>query len=257
MSIERGFVNKNVSGMYRKVLYAEEKYLCKYVDSFIFVSEGLKEFYVKTCSIDTNNILVSPTGINVKDFKRIKSNIRQTYGVKDNEILLGVVGGIAKVRKITELIVIFSKVVQQNKNVKLMFVGEGDALQDLKDAVKKEGLESNVIFVGNIPHKEIQKYYSSFDLSVCHLPNIFIYENSVPFKVIESLACGVPVLCSELKAHYELSQSLDGIYVYKKEEDILKQVNKKPKEVNANLKRFDWGSISLNYKNIWMDVAHE
>lgn len=255
MSIGRGFINPRIARVYKKIIYLEEKFLCKFVNQFIFITEGLKDYYNKKVKINNKQkIWISPSGIDMKLFKRVKSDVRKRYKIKSNETLIGSVGGIAKIRKLDEFLYIFKEVVLKNKKIKLMFVGEGDALQILKDKTKELRLEKNIIFVGKIAHNEVPKYISAFDFGLCHLPNIFIYENSFPLKILEYLSCEVPVLASELKTHYEISKKLGGVFIYKNAEDILRIINqKKNKTMKVNLKKYSWSYIVKRYKNIWRD----
>ncbi|MBU0466387.1 MAG: glycosyltransferase [Nanoarchaeota archaeon] len=252
MSIGRGFINKKVVPLYRWALYSEERFLCRFVDQFIFITEGLREYYEDVCRIRRKQkIAVSPSGIDTKKFRNVKSNTRSKHGIKKNDVLIGSIGGIAKIRKLDEFLDIFKKVVEKNKKVKLMFVGEGDALTDLKKRVMELDLVKNVVFVGNVEHKDVPKIIAACDFGLCHLPNIFIYENSVPLKILEYLSCEVPVLVSELKTHREMSKKLKGVYVYKNASDVLKFVAEKRGRVKANLEGYDWRDIAKVYDKVW------
>ena len=252
MSIQRGFINSYFSEIFRKLVYLQEKILCKCVDKFIFISEGLKKYYSQNISMNKyQKVFISPSGVDLNLFKRVKTNIRQIHGVKKDEVLIGSVGGIAKVRKLNEFLHLFKDLVTKNKKVKLMFVGGGDDLINLKQLTKKLNLESYVIFTGQVEHKEVPKYISAFDYGLSHIPNIFIYENSFPLKVLEYLACGVPVLASELKAHREISKQLKGIYVYRNSDDILGFIKTTRTLIKQDMSRWDWVYLANLYKNNW------
>jgi len=255
MSVERGFINKYIAPIYKKTIYSEEKFLCKFVNKFIFITEGLADYYKKKVKIKPNQkIYVSPSGVDLRLFKRIKSNIRKEYNIGPNQILIGSVGGIAKIRRLEEFIHIFNKVILKNKNVKLMFIGAGDALQELKNLTKKLNLQENIIFVGKVEHKEVPRYMSAFDFGLCHLPNIAIYENSFPLKILEYLACGVPVLVSELKTHFEISKKLKGIFIYTDKEDLLKIIKSNGRDNKKNnIIDYSWLKIIKNYMGVWKE----
>jgi glycosyltransferase involved in cell wall biosynthesis len=250
MSIERGFVPKGIAKIYKNLLYSEEKYLCKAVGGFIFITDGLKKYYLDKCKIKNENILVSPTGVDKKLFRKVKTNIRERYNIKKDEILIGSIGGIAKIRKLNKFLLIFKEASQKNPKLKLMFVGEGDDLKELKQKTEELNLKNKVIFVGKIPHKEVPKYISAFDFGLSHIPNIFIYENSFPLKILEYLACGIPVLASELKAHHEISKKLKGIFIYHNANNLLEFL-KKNKKIKIRLKEYSWRNIAKKYKSIW------
>jgi len=255
MSIERGFINKYIAPIYKKTIYSEEKFLCKFVDSFMFVTKGLADHYKEKLKLKENQkIYVSPSGADLTIFKKTKTNIRKKYNIKNIEILIGSVGGIAKVRKQDEFLYIFKKVLSKNKKIKLMFVGEGDLLEDLKKKTKELKLEDNVIFVGKVEHKEIPKYISAFDYGLSHLPDMFIHRNNFSLKILEYLGCKTPVLASKIKSNTEISKQLSGVYIYNSAKDILNIINKNKKikiQIPKNLKEYSWPSLAKNYEKMW------
>jgi len=248
MSIGRGHVKKMLF-LYKAVLNSEEKFLCKFVDNFIFITKGLEEHYKNNLNVKNCPVLISPSGVDLKKFKKLKSNIRKKYGILEEEILIGHIGSIDKLRELGTFIQLFSSL---PNNTKLMFVGGGDSLEDLKKLVKELNLDKRVIFIPKVPHKEVSKYISSFEFGLCHLPNIFIFSSCVPIKILEYLSCDVPVLASYLKAHIDLSKDLKGIHIYKNSKDILNIMNKgRSKKFKNNFKDYSWEEITKKYENVW------
>lgn len=253
MSIERGFINKNLAGAYKSLLYSEEKYLCKYVDAFMFVTKDMGKYYKRKLKLRKDQYSdVGFSGVDLDLFKPAKTNIRDKHGIKKDEILIGSVGGMAKIRKLDKFLDTFNYLLEHKLNAKMMFIGEGDALDGLKKRVAELNLSKRVIFVGKINQSEVPKYISAFDYGLCHLPRIFIYEYSFPLKVLEYLACGVPVLASELSTHISTSKKLRGVFIYKNAEDILRIINSRKKvDLRQNLNEYSWESIAKKYIDIY------
>jgi len=76
-------------------------------------------------------------------------------------------------------------------DVAVVFVGQGPARDALND--KTRGLENRVIFPGARPHHEVSQWMSAADV-VC-LPS---HHEGSPNVVLEALACGRPVVATEV-----------------------------------------------------------
>lgn len=119
-----------------------------------------------------------------------RESIREKYGVKENEFLIGHIGRFDTQKNHDFLIDVFAKVVKEKPNCKLMLVGEGHLMQDIKKKVTMLGLDGNVIFTG--VRDDAYKYYNAFDLFV--LPSLF---EGLPVVSIEAQFNGCRVLFSD------------------------------------------------------------
>jgi glycosyltransferase involved in cell wall biosynthesis len=88
----------------------------------------------------------------------------------------------------------------QMPDVILLLVGwvEGDARQRMTAEIDGHGLQDCVKYVGSIPHEEVVNYISVARLGlIANLPTPKWHKN-IPIKQFEYMACGVPVLGSDL-----------------------------------------------------------
>lgn len=60
------------------------------------------------------------------------------------------------------MIEVLSLVKQQNIDVKLMLIGTGETLHEIRDLVKAKDLENEVLFVGAIPN--VYDYMQAMDV---------------------------------------------------------------------------------------------
>ena len=227
MSIERGSVPQYIAPIYRRVAYFSESFLGKYVDGYIFITEGLKRFYENKIKIDSKSFDIIPSGVDLNLFsKKDPIIIRDKYNLKEDDFLIGYVGGISKMRELDFILKAFKELNKTNKNYKLMFVGDGDDKKHLETLVKKLQVENKVIFTGRIPYEEVPYYMSAFDVGLCHLPDKLVFRYSFPMKVLEYLACGTPVLASDIEAHREIAKHIRSISIYKDGYDIQTSIKK-------------------------------
>jgi glycosyltransferase involved in cell wall biosynthesis len=99
--------------------------------------------------------------------------------------------------------------------VHLDIAGDGPAMNDLKQIARKEGVADRVAFHGNLPHENVMEL-----LSGCHL---FVFPTNVkegfpkgfPKAVIEAMACGLPVIATNVSVIPYLIGESCGIVIDK------------------------------------------
>lgn len=119
-----------------------------------------------------------------------RKQIRGKYNIKNDEIVLGIIGRLEEQKNHEYLINVFDKLNSVNRKYKLLIVGAGSLERKLKKQVKELGLESRVIFVGNT--SEPSKFYSAMDIFL--LPSLY---EGFPFVLIEAQASGLPCVISK------------------------------------------------------------
>ena len=129
--------------------------------------------------------------------------IKQKYNL-DEFILY--VSNIYRYKNFLELILAFSLIKDKtNSNLKLVLVGksfDNQYTESLKTLVINEGMEDRVIFYGYIPYEELPYFYA-----MCRL---FLYPSTCencPNILIEAMACGSPILASNVEPMPEICQN--------------------------------------------------
>lgn len=264
MSLERGSIPRYLAPIYHKVSYFSESFLDKYVDGYIFITEGLKRFYENKIKLDSKPSNIIHSGIDLNLFSRKNpSIIRDRYNLKDDDFLLGYVGVISRMRELDFILGAFQKLTKINETYKLMLVGDGDDKKHLETLAKKLQIQNKVIFTGKVPYEQVSYYVSAFDVGLCHLPDKLIFRYSFPMKILEYLACETPVLASDIEAHREIARKLDKniiLYNFIDISDFIDKVLKiakqyYPKENNWSLvSEFSWRDISNKLKFFYKGI---
>ena len=106
--------------------------------------------------------------------------------------LIGYLGRIKKYKSVNHLILAFLEVIRQIPEARLLVIGDGDYLPDLKKLVLKLNLEQVVTFTGATHHNQ----------KIDHLNQMWLTVNPSPkegwgLTVIEANCCGVPVIAAD------------------------------------------------------------
>jgi len=156
--------------------------------------------------VRTKRTAVIPVGIDVQRFRMglDPSEIRKRYGFTDERLVIHV----GRVSYEKNMGVAIKSAKYLPSDVRLMIVGKGPALQDMKDLVKSEGLEDRVIFAGFVPDDELALYYSASDVVV----SASRFETQ-GLTITEAMACGLPAACANGRSFLDVvEEGVNGFF---------------------------------------------
>ena len=165
--------------------------LCdKYATDNIFCSEAVEKLlgkYKKPGFVLYNAIEIDKFIFNIF----LRKKIREIYGIKDDEVVIGHVGRFAVQKNHLFLLDVFYEFHKKNPTSKLLLVGEGPLEDKIKDKVAKLRLTSSVIFVGSTtqPHE----FYQAMDYFI--FPSLF---EGLGLTFLEAQISGLSCLGSDI-----------------------------------------------------------
>ena len=91
------------------------------------------------------------------------------------------------------------KILKEIPEVKLLIVGDGPDLQQLKRISKKLGLDKKIIFTGFVPYKEVPRFCSLADLCINPWRINEMTNKLSPVIIFDFLSCGQSTLATPLE----------------------------------------------------------
>jgi len=141
-------------------------------------------------------ISVIPCGVNLELFQPVdKEMAKQELGFGDDKIIL-FVGRVEPLKGIEQLLKAIPYL-QNSQGTKLVLIG-GDEnsqyeMERLQRLSRDLHIEDSVTFLGSIKQERLPSFYSAAD--VCVIPS---YYESFGLVTLESLACGTPVVATDV-----------------------------------------------------------
>ena len=117
----------------------------------------------------------------------------------DGRQVIGVVGRLMPQKGHTYLIRALPKVLETIPNMECWVIGDGELRQILEEEAKQLGVAENIIFMGK--RANVADLMRSMDLFV--LPSLW---EGLPTVVMEAMACGTPVLATNISGTREMIQ---------------------------------------------------
>ena len=147
-------------------------------------------------------INVVPNGVNLNLYNGVERDydFRRQYAA-DNEKIILYVGRLVYEKGIQNLIAAMPKVLNGYHDSKLIIAGKGGMIDELRDEVRRLGIENKVYFTGYLNLNQVTKMYKCADVAV--FPST--YE---PFGVValEGMLSGTPVVVSDVGGLNEIVQ---------------------------------------------------
>ena len=142
-------------------------------------------------------------------------------------------------------------------DAKLLIAGDGENEKSLKKRVTELNLETRVTFLGNVPHNELYKYYGSADALV-----LASSREGWANVLLESMACGTPVVATNLWGTPEVVQTADaGILMEERSAKgitnavlSIMQRHSERNKTRLYAEQFDWETVSRGQKEIFEKV---
>ena len=175
-------------------------FILKLADKIIVSSEDyieysfIQEYYQK----NLNKFVELGFGV-PEQFKPMEKDkeLMKKYNFLPNDFVVTFVGGLdwAHYFKGVNYLIRAIKSIE-NKNIKALIIGSGNLKKQYQELVKELKLENRVKFAGYVSDEELPKHYNL--ASVFTLPSINKNE-AFGIVLIEALACGKPLIASNLK----------------------------------------------------------
>lgn len=129
---------------------------------------------------------------------------KEKLGIDKKDVVFISTGSFIKRKRIQETIELFNLLPEKNK--KLLLLGDGPLYNEI---YIKNKMNDKIIFVGKVSNVADYLSISNYFLSSSE-------SEGLPNSVLESIACGVPVILSDIPQHIEILKHLDKVgFTYK------------------------------------------
>jgi len=178
-------------------------------NGLIAVSSALKHRMVRL-GAPADRIRVIPNGVDVARFEPLdRCEARRSLGIPIMGALIVSVGSLVRAKRHEVLIEAVAQLATRIPDLKAYIIGEGSLRPELEALRRKTHTEERVFLVGQKSNTELYRWFSAADVS-CLLSS----REGWPNVVMESLACGTPVIATRVGGIPEIIVSSElGILV--------------------------------------------
>jgi glycosyltransferase involved in cell wall biosynthesis len=207
--------NDPMSNLKRKFYIALEKYTIGVSDIIVSVSEDVMYHYHKNNIGKKIPYKVVRSGIELSDFfakaqltEEQKGQVKKELGLSSGDIVITNVGRFSFSKAQRYTIESFAVLKKEFPALKLVFVGEGELLEECKQLAKKLDIASSVVFAG----------YRGNVAEILAITDLFMFTSlreGLPRVTVEASLMKVPIVAFEVEGIREVITNEHSGYIVK------------------------------------------
>jgi len=230
-----------------------EKLETKYISKEIFVCNYTREKAINDYKwLVSEKTTVIHTGKKIPDFSAEEISVkRRSWNAESDEIIIGISDRLSEAKGIHILIRAFSDLLNEFKNIRLVITGKGNYEPELKKLVTELKIEPHVHFAGFTTGVMLSA--SAYDIAV--LSSFF---ESFPNTVVEYLACGKPVVCTDAGGVKEIvKDNFNGFIIEKENKEQLVSALRKLISDKELRKKFSENALETVRKGFTEEIMYD
>ncbi|MCI8650787.1 MAG: glycosyltransferase family 1 protein [Anaerotruncus sp.] len=226
----------------------------KFATDFWACSKSAAEFLFSHKVLVKNGFHFIPNGIEIKRFKfnnDVRKIVRKELGI-ENKFVIGSIGRLCYQKNQEFILDVLSEIKKEGIESCVLFIGEGENLKMLQKKARNMGIEDSVIFYGT--SQQVEELLWAMDLFV--FPSRF---EGFGIVVVEAQAAELSVLCSTnvpieaiVTKHAIRLEISKGAGIWAKTILQLKETNWDLQADKIGIEKFDIQEVSKKIQREWV-----
>ncbi|HTK57335.1 MAG TPA: glycosyltransferase family 4 protein [Gemmatimonadales bacterium] len=184
-----------LSGAPARALFALERWLLRRAAAVVVVTESFRRRVVEK-GVAAERVHVISNGVDL-DFYRPADEPPPLPALarRGQEFLVGYLGNIGAGQALTTVVEAAARLMVSRPDIRFVLAGDGPDRNAVEAAARERGL-TNLPVHPPIPKSATRAFYNACDLVLVPLAPLPVFQETVPSKLFEILACERPVLAS-------------------------------------------------------------
>ncbi len=157
---------------------------------------------------------IVPLGADLERFQPREPDpaLRRRYNFSETDCVFCYCGTLDHNRKMNKLVDAFALVAGHESAARLLVIGDGTGLDDLKQQACELKLENRIVFTGLVPYAEVPAHLAITTIALAFVSMEPCFEHQPPTKTVEYLAQGLPVIATDTAGNRQfIRHDLNGL----------------------------------------------
>jgi colanic acid biosynthesis glycosyl transferase WcaI len=177
-----------------RALFGLERYLLRQAREVIVVTESFRKRVIEK-GVPADRVHVIPNGVDTEFYYR-DPEAPAPFDPMDRpgRFVVGYLGNFGAGQELRTVLEAAALLVDE-PDIHFVLAGDGPERRRVVDRWRELGL-SNVSIEGPLPKQQTRAFYNRCDVGLVPLAPLKIFQETIPSKIVEVMACEVPVLAS-------------------------------------------------------------
>lgn len=205
--------HQELNPIVKKIYIIFEKWMAKYTDCIISVGHDLKNRYLQEGIGRKTQYKIVRSGMNLDRFYNVKNKsekdiagIKLSFGFGEKDIIVGMAASLEPRKGHKYAIDVAQRIITQNNNVKFVFAGDGYLKEQIKEDIKKGGLEVNIKLSGFLDN--VEDFFAMCDTVI--LTSLW---EGLPQVLVQAAASGRPMVSFDVEGVREVIRDGENGFV--------------------------------------------
>lgn len=217
-------------------------------DALLTVSEAMRQAAIRDYAAAPAKVHTIVNGFNTGVFGvQPQAQARAALAVPADAQLVVYVGRFVEAKGMRELVASLQVLAPSHPRLRLALIGDGVMRDELRALISRSGLDDRVLQPGGLEPAGVAQWIAASDLLT--LPS---WSEGYPNVVVEALACGRPVVATDVGGTREIVRADNGILIAPRDVGSLTQGLQE-----ALQRHWDHAAIAASMRRSWDDVAAE
>lgn len=203
------FLRAEGAGWVARLTHSAERLNVRGSDVVIAITPALKKSLIHRYRVPAGKISLVPSGTDPDHF--VPGDPREAkarLGLPPDHPVVGFIGLFYRHQGIPTLLQAARRVRAEGPTSRFLLVGDGIMRAEWEALARRLDLADVVHFTGQVPYRELPRYLQAMDLLAA--PFSSDRGEVSPFKVLDALAAGLPVVASDLPSIRRLAEGFEG-----------------------------------------------
>lgn len=241
-----------------KLICLAERLNARAAKIVITLTDGLQDVIRERYLIPGEKIAVIQSGTNIQHCRPLdKTECRKQLGLEEKNRYVGFVGVLYAHQGLDTLIEAAPEVLRACPDVLFLIGGGGPMAEVWQNKVRLMNIEKAFRFQGVIRYEQLPIFLNSAD--ICVAPFTEDRGETSPLKLFDYMACGKPVICSDIPSLKSLIAGAKGIFTVPPEDSsdlataLITLLNDETKMITMG----NEGRKYVENNNSWEIIAHK
>ena len=197
---------------FKNLVKVAERYIYRNVAHISAHNEALKNYCV-SLGASTNNVSIDFPSVDLARFKphpRDKE-LASSLGIHSGQKVVLFRGTLYRFSGLELFVELFADYLRQNSDTRLLIIGSGEAEAKIRKTITKHGVEKQVIMRPFVSYDDLVPHICLADVSVNTFIPSLVTHCVLPGRVLQSMACGIPVVSTPLQGMMNYSHGTDTV----------------------------------------------
>ncbi|MDQ0865774.1 glycosyltransferase [Arthrobacter globiformis] len=176
-----------------------ETFVAREADAVLAITPQVRDELVAR-GVSPDSISLMPNSVDTDEFAPMPAlaPLRRKLNIPDDAVVVGYAGSLVPYEGLEDLVSATRILRDQDANVRVVIVGDGVQLPELKRQASELGVLDLITFTGRVPAGDVPDYVSLFDIMPCPRRRLPVTEMVSPLKPLEAMASAKAVVLSDL-----------------------------------------------------------